>query len=71
MRRLTGTDLKAVLVCDHADSLRGLLDTGAPTPIVYSGGDAPSSTKGLDAVIADLPLGVASVRVVPAKEMFR
>ena len=70
-RRLTGTDLKAVLVCDHADSLRSVLATGATTPIVYSGGDAPSSVKELDAVIAGLPLGVGSARVVPAKEMFR
>jgi zinc protease len=70
-RRLTGTNLKAVLVCDHADSLRSLLDAGTPTPIVYSGGDAPSSVKEIDAVIAGLPLGVGSVRVVTAKEMFR
>jgi zinc protease len=70
-RRLTGTDLKAVLVCDHADSLRRVLQAGTPTPIVYSGGDAPSAVKDVDAVIAALPLGLDSVRVVPAKEMFR
>jgi zinc protease len=70
-RRLTGTNLKAVLVCAHADSLRSLLDTGAPTPIVYSGGDAPSSVKDLDEVIAGLPWGVGSVRVATAQEMFR
>lgn len=70
-RRLTGTDLKAVLVCDHADSLRGLLQSGAPTPIVYSGGDAPASVKEVDAVIERLPLDVGNIRVVPAKEMFR
>jgi zinc protease len=70
-RRLTGTNLKAVLVCDHADSLRSLLRSGAPTPIVYSGGDAPAAVKEVDAVIARLPLHVGEVRIVPATQMFR
>ena len=70
-RRLTGENLKAVLVCAQADSIRRLLQTRAPTPIVYSGGSAPESVREVDAQIAALPLGVKEVRIEQAREVFR
>ena len=70
-RRLNGVNLKAVLVCAKADSLRGLIENDTPTPIVYSGGDAPDSLKTLDTGIAAMPLGVKQVRVMEATQTFR
>lgn len=70
-RRLSGADLKAVLVCANADSIRDLVRTGAVTPIVYSGGDAPESVKQKDAGIASMPLSETRIDVIQAREIFR
>lgn len=70
-RRLSGEGLKAVLVCAGADSIRDLIRTGAATPIVYSGGDAPEAVKAKDAAIAAMPLEATRIDIVQAREIFR
>ncbi len=70
-RRVTGENLKAVLVCAEADSIRELVSAGTATPIVYSGGDAPEAVKAKDARIAAMPLAATRVETLQAKEIFR
>ena len=66
--RLDGRNLRAVLVCAHADSIRALLEAGDTTPIVYSGGSAPEDVRAKDAEIEKSTLGVRNVSVIPAAE---
>ena len=70
-RHLSGTDLIAVMVCADADSLKGVLMTGAGTPITYSGGDAPPEIRTIDMEIAILPITVDPVTVVPVDRVYR
>lgn len=70
-RRLYGRDLHVAMVCADADSIRTLLTRGDPTPIVYSGGDAPEEIRAVDREIAALPLTVKAVRIEQATEIFR
>jgi zinc protease len=69
--RLDGRNLRAVLVCARADSIRALIEAGAATPIVYSGGSAPDDVRAKDAEIEKSVLGVRRISVVPAAEIYR
>ncbi len=68
---LDGRNLRAVLVCAQADSIRGLLEGGGRTPIVYSGGSAPEDVRAKDAEIEKLALGMGHLAVVHAADFFR
>ena len=68
---LEGHDLRAVLVCAEADSLRDLLRSGKPTPITYSGGGAPDAVRSKDAEIEKLDLGLSRADVIEAGAIYR
>ncbi len=67
---LTGRNLKAVLVCADADSIRQTLLDGTATPIVYAGATAPPEVLAKDEQIESMPLGIGRIEIVPVGEMF-
>jgi zinc protease len=71
LKKLDGRNLRAVLVCARADSIRGLLEERTRTPIVYSGGDAPEDVRAKDAEIETLELGMGHLAVVRAADLYR
>ena len=71
-RHLTGGDLRAILVCADADSLRELLlERGADADRGLHRAGRSDAVLEKDREIAALPLGVRKVEIVPASEIFR
>lgn len=69
-RHLQVEDIEIVLVSKDAEQLRQALREGAPSPITYNS-PKPEEILAEDKVIANFPLNLGEVLVVPVGEMFR
>lgn len=69
-RHLQAEDIEIVLVSKDAEQLRQALREGAPSPISYNS-PKPEEILREDKVIANFPLNLGEVLVVPVGQMFR
>ena len=69
-RHLQAKDMEIVLVSKDAINLRNSLVKGAPSPITYNS-PKPEEITTEDKVIANFPLNLAEVLIVPVDQMFR
>ena len=69
-RHLQAKDMEIVLVSKDAEKLKNDLRSGAPSPITYNS-PKPEAITTEDKVIANFPLNLAEVLVVPVDQMFR
>lgn len=69
-RHLQAKDLEIVLISKEAEKLREALRKGAPSPMTYNS-PKPEEITTEDKVIANFPLNLGEVLVVPVDQMFR
>ena len=70
-RRLNPANLRAVLVCANADSIRDVIQSTRATPIVYAGGEASEAVRAKDAEIEKMILGARRINIVAAGELYK
>jgi zinc protease len=70
-QRFNGRNLRAVMVCAHADSMRAILQDGRVPPIVYAGATAPDDVRAKDAEIENTNLGTRHLSVVRAEDIYK
>lgn len=70
-QRFNARNLRAVMVCAHADSIRGILQDGRVPPIVYAGATAPEEVRAKDEEIEKTNLGTRHLSVVRAEDIYK